>query len=119
MSGHLTTAVVDIARGVPAGGMLIDLFRLSRSMGERNHVKTVETNNLGTTDLPLLAGDEFVVAIYEMLFHVGRYFKLQRLILDDSPFFDVVPVRFTITDPQRGLHVPLLASPWSYTTYCT
>ena len=117
MPGSLTTAVVDALRGAPAGGMLVDLFRLSRGISERHHLKTIETNAQGAIDEPLIAGDALEPAIYEMLFHVGRYFKAQRVSADDAPFLDVIPVRFSIGDPNRDYHLGLLASPWSYTVY--
>jgi 5-hydroxyisourate hydrolase-like protein (transthyretin family) len=115
MPGRLMTEVIDSARGVPASGMLIDLFRLPRGVGERHHLKTVETNQGGGTDAPLVEGDALVPATYELLFHVGRYFKAQRVPLAATPFLDVVPVRFAIADAARGYRLTLLAGPLSYT----
>ena len=117
MSGSLTTAVIDAQAGVPAAGMLVDLFRLQRGVGERHHLKTFETNAQGAVDGPLLGGDALVAATYELFYHVGRYFKARRVPQDDGPFLDVVPVRFSIADPSRSYHVTLLAGPWSYTMY--
>ncbi len=117
MSGSLTTAVIDIFRGTPAKGMLVDLFRLPRGVGERHHLKTIETNDQGAIDTPLLEGDALAPATYELLYHIGRYFKAQRVTLDDGPFLDVVPVRFSITDPNRAYHLALLSTPSSYTVY--
>jgi hydroxyisourate hydrolase len=114
-AGGLTTAVIDAEAGMPAVGMLVDLFRVARDIGERQHVRTVETNAQGAVDEPLLAGTALEPATYELLFHVGRYFKARRVPLDESPFLNVVPVRFSITDPQHSYHVTLLAGPWSYT----
>jgi 5-hydroxyisourate hydrolase len=115
MPGRLMTDVMDSARGLAASGMLVDLFRLPHGVGERHHLKTVETNAQGGTDAPLLEGDAFMPATYELLFHVGRYFKANRVPIVATPFLDVVPVRFTITDAGRGYRVSLLASPLSYT----
>lgn len=116
-AGQLTIAVVDALRGTPARGMLVDLFRLPRGAGERRHLRTVESEALGRVTAPLLEGDALVPAIYELLFHVGRYFTAQRAALDDAPFLDVVPVRFSIGDVAKPHHVTLLASPWAYTVY--
>lgn len=117
MAGSLQTTVIDALRGAPAAAMLVDLFRLPRGAGERHHLRTIETNAGGTIDRPLIEGDDFVPAIYELLFHVGRYFKSQRVTLDDAPFLDVVPVRVTIGDTSHAYHLELLASPWSYTAF--
>jgi 5-hydroxyisourate hydrolase len=117
MPGSLATSVVDAVRGAPAAGMLVDLFRLPRGHGERRHLRTIETDATGTLADPLLAGDEFVPATYELLFHVGRYFKAQRVTLDDAPFVDVIPVRFTIGDTAHSYRFALLASPWHYTVF--
>lgn len=119
MSGSLTTTVIDALRGAPARGTLVDLFRLPRGVGERHHLATIETDHDGVIDTTLIEGEAFVAATYELLFHVGRYFKAQRVTKDDAPFLDVVPVRFTITDPGRSYHLALLAGPWSYTLYGT
>src|SRR6266852_1060716 len=76
MPATLTTAVIDALRGAPAKGMLVDVFRLPRGAGERRHLRTIETNDKGTVDAPLIAGDDLVVpATYELLYHIGRYFK--------------------------------------------
>jgi 5-hydroxyisourate hydrolase len=117
MQAILTTAVIDALRGTPAKGMLVDLFRLPRSVGERRHLRTIETNDNGGVDTPLLAGDDFVPASYELLYHIGRYFKAQRVALDDAPFLDVVPLRFALSDATRGCHVALVVTPLSYTMY--
>ena len=116
MPGVLTTAVIDAAHGAPAKGMLVDLFRLPGSGGERRHLKTIETNGEGV-EAPLLAGDEFQPATYELLYHIGRYFKTQRMALEEAPFLDVVPVRFALSDPTRPCHVTLVVTPLAYTMY--
>ena len=117
MSGSLTTAVIDAYRGGPAAGMLIDLFRLPRGADERHHLRTIETNSDGALNGPLIDGDALLPATYELLFHVGRYFKAQRVAPADAPFLDVVPVRFIIGDASHTHHLALLVSPWSYTAY--
>ena len=104
MSGRLTTHVLDTARGRPASGVQIELFRLD----PRRPLKAVATNADGRTDEPLLTTLE--VGRYELLFFVGGYFG-------ERAFLDRVPVRFTVTDPDAHYHVPLLVSPWSYSTY--
>jgi 5-hydroxyisourate hydrolase len=102
----LSTHVLDTMRGRPAAGMKIELWSRDRS----ELMKTVTTNNDGRTDGPLLSGDMMAVGNYELLFHVGEYFR-------ERAFLDEVPVRFTISDPAAKYHVPLLVTPWSYSTY--
>lgn len=111
MPGFLTTHVLDTANGKPAAGTEIELARFES--GERRVIKTVRTNDDGRTDEPLLTEDEFGVGEYEIVFSVGEYFEEDG----DPPFLDKVPVRFGISDPDAHYHVPLLASPWSYSTY--
>jgi len=103
VSGRLTTHVLDTANGRPAAGVPIELFRLD----PRTALKAVATNADGRTDEPLLTTLE--VGRYELLFFVGGYFG--------SGFLDDVPVRFRIEDPEAHYHVPLLVSPWAYSTY--
>jgi 5-hydroxyisourate hydrolase len=106
--GRLTTHVLDTANGRPGAGIEVDLSILK---GQQWIVlKTVHTNADGRTDAPLLEGDAFRPGAYEIAFHVGSYFKAQG-------FLDLVPVRFVITDANAHYHVPLLCSPWGYTTY--
>ena len=102
----LTTHVLDTARGVPAQGMTVELWSVDQS----KRLKTVQTNGDGRIDSPLLAGNEMAAGTYELVFLVGDYFNEKR-------FLDRIPVRFTISDPGAKYHVPLLVSPWSYTTY--
>jgi 5-hydroxyisourate hydrolase len=104
--GKLSTHVLDTANGRPAAGMKIELRRIPS--GET--VKTLTTNNDGRTDEPVLGPDEITAGDYELVFHVGAYFG-------ESKFLDVVPVRFRIADAGQNYHVPLLCSPWSYSTY--
>ena len=102
----LTTHVLDTMRGQPAAGMKIELWSLEK----KALVKTVETNKDGRTDAPLLEGSAMAAGSYELIFFVGDYFG-------EKKFLDRVPVRFNISDPSAKYHVPLLVSPWSYTTY--
>lgn len=106
--GRLTTHVLDTANGRPGAGIEVELSVLHG--GEWKLLKSVRTNADGRTDAPLLEGDKFRPGAYELLFHLGSYFKSEG-------FLDLVPVRFVITDPAAHYHVPLLCSPWSYTTY--
>jgi 5-hydroxyisourate hydrolase len=106
--GKLTTHVLDTANGCPGAGITVDLSMLQG--GEWKLLKTVRTNAGGRTDAPLLEGDKFRAATYQLVFHLGKYFESQG-------FLDLVPVRFVITDAAAHYHVPLLCSPWSYTTY--
>jgi hydroxyisourate hydrolase len=109
---RLTTHVLDTARGVPAAGVRIELYSLATA---RTLLKSVETNANGRTDEPLLVDAN--LGSYELLFHVGAYFRAAGMISGDTSFLDEVPVRFAMTGAQSHYHVPLLVSPWSYTTY--
>jgi len=104
--GKLSTHVLDTANGRPAAGMKIEL----RRMPGGDVVKTLTTNSDGRTDELLLGPEEISEGDYELSFHVGTYFG-------ESKFLDVVPVRFRISDATQGYHVPLLCTPWSYSTY--
>jgi 5-hydroxyisourate hydrolase len=115
MAGHLTTHVLDTAQGRPATGLAIELWRLDAE--SKQLLKTVRTNGDGRTDAPLLAGDDFATGIYELVFIVGDYFAQAGLATTTPPFLDRVPVRFTIAAPDAHYHVPLLTSPWAYSTY--
>jgi 5-hydroxyisourate hydrolase len=100
----LSTHVLDTARGCPAAGMKVELW----SSGQL--LKSVTTNRDGRTDAPLLRDEEMKAGEYELVFHVGDYFGERR-------FLDRVPIRFTIADSTQKYHVPLVVSPWSYSTY--
>ena len=114
--GRLTTHVLDTSLGQPAAGMMLDLARLEPAGGE-TLLKSVTTNTDGRCDEPLLVGPEMVPATYELTFHVAAYFL--HAMPDDppQPFLGTVPIRFTITDQAAHYHVPLLVSPFGYTTY--
>ena len=112
--GRLTTHVLDTAHGTPGAGMRIDLFAVD---GERRPIKSETTNSDGRCDGPLLEGDDLAAGTYELTFHAGDYFRAKGVDLPDPPFVDQVTVRFGIADADAHYHVPLLVSPWSYTTY--
>jgi len=112
--GRLTTHVLDTARGQPAAGLRVDLFSLD---GGRRLVGSTITNADGRADAPLLEGDAFRAGGYELLFHAGDYFRGSGTPLASPPFLDEVPIRFGVADPTRHYHVPLLLSPYAYSTY--
>jgi len=112
----LTTHVLDTARGRPAAGLRIDLWHLDTD-GRSRLIRTVTTNADGRVDTPLLGPAEMEAGRYELLFHVGAYFRSTGAGQSDPPFLDQVPVRFTIAEPAAHYHVPLLVSPYGYVTY--
>lgn len=115
MSGYLTTHVLDLAQGRPAAGLRVELWRLEPD-GARTLLTTTITNSDGRVDAPLLAGEAFRAATYELVFAVDAYFAAAGLAAS-PPFLTSVPVRFTIADPDAHYHVPLLVTPWAYSTY--
>jgi 5-hydroxyisourate hydrolase len=117
---RLSTHVLDAARGQPAAGVPVELFRLHDD-GTREKLAETTTNHDGRTDQPLLSGAAFTPGIYELLFHIGAYFRAQntdpRTALPEPAFLDAVPLRVGIADAGKHYHVPLLCTPWSYSTY--
>ena len=111
MPGKLSTHVLDLSTGRPAAGMRIELWSHAAAP---KLLKTVTTNADGRTEGPLLEGTALVAGKYELVFMVRDYFGAQKT---DSPFLDQVPVRFSIADADSGYHVPLLVTPWAYSTY--
>jgi 5-hydroxyisourate hydrolase len=112
-AGRLTTHVLDTTHGKPAAGMRIDLLMVHGD--HTHHIWTGLTNADGRIDQPLLEGDRFHLGTYELIFHVGQYFE--RLGMDMSrQFLDTVPVRFMMSE-EAHFHVPLLCSPFGYSTY--
>ena len=105
--GKLSTHVLDLLHGRPAAGMKIELHSVGESI---TLIQSAVTNPDGRTDAPLLAGAALLAGEYELTFHVGDYFR-------EAVFLDRVPVRFRISDPAANYHVPLLCTPWAYSTY--
>lgn len=114
-SGRLTTHVLDTALGCPAAGLEIDLVALEAD--GRRAVKTVTTNRDGRVDAPLLSGDEMRVGEFELVFRAGDYLRDKGAPLAEPPFLDIIPIRFAIADASAHYHVPLLLSPYGYSTY--
>jgi 5-hydroxyisourate hydrolase len=113
--GQLTTHVLDTANGCPAAGMKVVLLRFDGAHSET--IKTVILNDDGRAGAPLLEGAAFKRGRFRLLFSVSAYFRLRGAELPDPPFIDEVPLDFGIADPSLHYHVPLLVSPWSYSTY--
>lgn len=113
--GKLTTHFLDIAHGRPGMGVAVSLFSVEGAA--RRLIGRFLTNADGRCDAPLLAGDELAIGIYELEFHIGDYFAGLGVSLSQPRFVDVVSLRFGVADAKAHYHVPLLASPWSYSTY--
>jgi len=112
--GFLTTHVLDTASGNPGAGILVELYRLDE---RRLLLTTVSTNGDGRCDQPLLADEDFRTGEYELVFHAGDYFAARGENLPFPPFLDRVVIRFGIASPDQHYHVPLLISPYGYSTY--
>ncbi len=112
--GFLTTHVLDTARGVPAAGMHIELFRLGDA---REFIHAMVTNADGRTDAQMLPASEFRIGVYELVFHAGDYLDAVGAAPESPRFLDVIPIRFGISDAGAHYHVPLLISPFGYSTY--
>ena len=112
--GKLTTHVLDTARGCPAAGVGVALYRLDP---ERRLLVRATTNADGRLDAPLLDGGDFGVGVYELVFAAGDYFRAAGVELPRPPFVDEAVIRFGIAEGQAHYHVPLLVSPWAYSTY--
>ncbi|WP_028022650.1 hydroxyisourate hydrolase [Enterovibrio calviensis] len=113
--GKLTTHVLDTSHGKPGSEIEIALFRVSSHGLE--HVITTTTNQDGRTNEPLLEGDAFLKGKYQLQFNTANYFHRTGVALSDIPFLDDVVIRFGIDDPSAHFHVPLLVSPYSFSTY--
>ena len=113
--GRISTHILDTAAGTPAAGVRIDVSALND--GQWQLLKTVHTNTDGRTDEPLLSGDELQVGQFQLEFHIGDHYRRGGIALPDPLFIDRVPLRFGVADVNENYHVPLLASPWSYSTY--
>ena len=113
--GYLTTHVLDTARGVPAAGLRIDLYRLTES-GREFHCEVL-TNADGRTDTPILPENDFAPGVYELVFHAGAYLASTGQAAEKPLFLDDIPIRFGMSDAGAHYHVPLLLSPYGYSTY--
>ena len=114
MTGYLTTHVLDTARGCPAAGLTIELFRLNG--GQREKLKTLVTNADGRTDAQILPQAEFATGAYELVFHAGAYLDATGTPPEDPRFLNIIPIRFGMSE-HAHYHVPLLLSPFGYSTY--
>ncbi|WP_170397889.1 hydroxyisourate hydrolase [Ruegeria arenilitoris] len=114
MSGYLTTHVLDTARGCPAEGLKIELFRIEGA--GRTLLKTLVTNDDGRTDEQILPEAEFSLGEYELIFYAGEYLDASGTPPEDPRFLNVIPIRFGMSE-QSHYHVPLLLSPFGYSTY--
>ena len=114
--GKLTTHVLDTANGCPAAGMRVTLCRLDEA-GAATPLKSYTLNADGRADGPLLSGDEYRAGRYRLMFAVAAYFRARGATLADPPFLDEVPLDFGLAAGDQHYHVPLLASPWAYSTY--
>ena len=114
MTGYLTTHVLDTARGCPAEGLEIALYRIE---GEtRTHIKSLRTNADGRTDEQILPAQAFSTGTYELVFHAGAYLDASGTPPEAPRFLDVIPIRFGMSE-ETHYHVPLLLSPFGYSTY--
>ena len=114
-AGYLTTHVLATARGTPAAGLEITLFRLDGA--ERGELAQMTTNADGRTDSPILPVGQFAAGTYELIFAAGAYLRAAGLAGTEPLFLDEVPIRFGISDADAHYHVPLLLSPYGYSTY--
>jgi 5-hydroxyisourate hydrolase len=113
LSGRLTTHVLDTTHGRPAAGVRLDLLMVHGD--HSHHILTTQTNADGRTEKPLLDGDQFHLGTFELIFHVGQYFERLGTPIEHQ-FLDTIPIRFSIGE-HAHYHVPLLVSPYSYSTY--
>ena len=114
MTGYLTTHVLDTARGCPAQGLKIELFKTDGD--KRILLKTLVTNADGRTDEQIMPQDQFETGTYELVFHAGRYLDAIDIPPEEPRFLDVIPLRFGLSTATH-YHVPLLLSPFGYSTY--
>ena len=113
--GRISTHVLDLAAGKPAAGVRVELYRTEGA--SRVPRATAVTNADGRTDQPLLAGDSVEAGVYELVFAAGEYLRSSGMPLSDPPFLDEVTIRFGVADASGNYHVPLLLSPFGYSTY--
>ncbi|RIH72686.1 hydroxyisourate hydrolase [Vibrio splendidus] len=113
--GRLTTHVLDTTHGLPGAEIKVELYKVSEDSTEK--MATVITNSDGRTDAPILAGNDFRPGKYQLVFYVADYYRSKGVELDGVPFLDDVVIRFGLDDPDAHYHVPLLVSPYSFSTY--
>lgn len=113
--GKLSTHVLDTMQGVPAEGVAVELYAVQGA--RRKRLAQAITNADGRCSAPLLQGDSLQTGRYELVFHMGMYFAGKGVALSDPPFLDQVAIHFGVADPQQNYHVPLVVTPWSYSTY--
>ena len=116
VSGHLSTHVLDVHGGMPGAGIDFELWELFDAGGGRMLMRAT-TNKDGRTERPLIEGRPVPIGTYELRFAVVRYFAARGAPLADPPFLDVIPIRFSVAEPEGRYHVPLVVTPWSYATY--
>ena len=114
MSGYLTTHVLDTAAGCAAAGLKIELFRIEGN--DRKHLRSLVTNSDGRTDEQILPAAEFELGVYELVFHAGDYLDAVGVAPEEPRFLNVIPLRFGMSEAAH-FHVPLLLSPFGYSTY--
>jgi len=114
VTGYLTTHVLDTARGCPAEGLKIELYRIEGD--SRTLLKTLRTNDDGRTDEQILPAEKFATGTYELVFHAGAYLDATGTPPETPRFLDVIPLRFGMSEASH-YHVPLLLSPFGYSTY--
>lgn len=112
--GKLSTHVLDTMHGGPAEGVKIELYAAGET---RKLLKTETTNADGRCDTPLLDPDEIQAGVYELVFHAGDYFAARGVVMPNPRFVDQVVIRFGIANPKENYHVPLVVTPWTYSTY--
>ena len=114
--GKLSTHVLDIMQGKPGSGIQVTLYAVEA--GRKTLLKSAVTNHDGRCSAPLLEGAALKVGQYELVFAVGDYFDAQGIVLPSPKFIDRVTLAFGVADPEQNYHVPLVVSPWAYSTYC-
>ena len=113
--GYLTTHVLDTARGLPAAGMTVSLYKIAGDAPKR--LAQMTTNADGRTDSPILPQAEIATGTYELVFNAGAYFNHIGVPVEEPRFLDIIPIRFGISDVDSHYHVPLLVSPFGFSTY--
>ena len=113
--GYLDVHVIDMQRGMPAAGVSVELREISED--DDQLIVNATTNAIGQTDCPLVEGRPIPIGLYELRFAVGDYFVRDGVSLTVPPFLDIVPIRFSVAEPEGYYHIPLRVTPWSYTVY--